>query len=294
MDDAVADAVAAAGGGAVLRRSRPGAGERNDVWLVDSRSAGPLVVRFLADPRRREMEVEVLARAGSAGVPVPEVLWTAAAPHPVVVQRQLRGEALADAEPTEALCRSVAETLRTIHGIPIAGGFGNLGAGLRGEDERLADWFTERVRVEADAVADRLSADDRELVEEALAVLDEAAPLLDAQPSGLAHGDVQPFNILVDGDRVTGVLDWEAAKSGPPAFDFGWWDWFSASWSTPWRTDVMLEHYDPDRRLDREELDELRRLVVTRVWLRELIAAASKLDEPRADAARRGLNRHRR
>ena len=289
MTDEVEEAVRAAGGGAVVRKFRPGGGERNDVWLVDAAQAGPLVVRFLADGRRHAMEVALLARAAAAGVPVPEVLWASAAPRPVMVQRHLRGEQLADVEPTDELCRSVAGTLRAIHAIPVAGGFGNLDGDLRGEDARLSTWFIERVEREADAVSTNLSAEDGRLVEDVLGRLHAARLLLDAQPSGLAHGDVQPFNLLVDGGRVTGVLDWEAAKAGPPAFDLGWWDWFSTSWSTPWPTEAMLEHYDPDGRLDREELDEVLRLVVTRVWLRELLAGAGKGDEPRAAAARRGL-----
>ena len=287
--DAVDEAVAAAGGGALLRKVRPGAGERNDVWLVDSAEAGALVVRFLADGRRREMEVELLGRAAAAGVPVAEVLWTAADPVPVMVQRRLRGERLADAVATDALCASVAATLRAIHAIPIGGGFGNLGPDLRGEDDRLSHWFTGRVRLEAERVVDALGPDDRRLVEENLAVLEGATPVLDGHRSGLAHGDVQPFNVLVEGDRVSGVLDWEAAKAGPPAFDFGWWDWFSGAWATPWPTERLLEHYDRDHLLDRDELAMLRRLVVLRVWLRELIAAGATGDERRADAARRGL-----
>jgi aminoglycoside phosphotransferase (APT) family kinase protein len=289
MTDAVDEAVRAAGGGDVLRKVPAPAGERNDVWLVDSASAGPLVVRFLADGRRREMEVALLQRVAASGVPVAEVLWSAADPVPVMVQRHLRGELLADVEPTDALCRSVAEVLRSIHETPIGGGHGNLDPDLRGEDDRLSTWFTARVEVEAGATRAHLSPPDAALVDDHLARLRGAARLLDAQPSGLAHGDVQPFNVLVEGDRVTGVVDWEAAKAGPPAFDFGWWDWFSAARSTPWPTDLLLVHYDPEHRLDRDELAHLRRLVVTRVWLRELLTAASRRDEARADAARRGL-----
>jgi aminoglycoside phosphotransferase (APT) family kinase protein len=131
--------------------------------------------------------------------------------------------------------------------------------------------------------------DDAHLLAVALDSLERARPLLDAQSPGLVHGDVQPFNLLVQADRVTGVLDWEAAKSGPPAFDLGWWDWFSVGWGTPWPADAMLPHYDPGGDVDREELNELRRLVVLRVWLRELVTALTNDEEDRAAAARRGL-----
>lgn len=38
-------------------------------------------------------------------------------------------------------------------------------------------------------------------------------------PSGLIHADLFPENILFNGDRVAGILDFEAAGSGPYLFD---------------------------------------------------------------------------
>jgi aminoglycoside phosphotransferase (APT) family kinase protein len=274
--------------GSVVSAAAAAAGQRNSVWLVTTSAGVDVVVRVLVDARRLAMERAVIALVAAAGVPVAEVLWATSAAEAVLVQRRLPGRMLSEVSPTDAVCRSVATTLRAIHGIGGTSGFGNLGADLAGEDDRLSTWFTARVRAEVDA-ATTLAAADRALLDRSLEVLDLAQPLLDRQGPGLVHGDVQPFNLLVDADdRVTGVLDWEAAKSGPPAFDLGWWDWFSVGWSTPWPTERMLEHYEPD---DRDELDELRRLVVRRVWMRELVAAAAAVGGggARAAAARRGL-----
>ena len=287
--DPVDEAVAAAGAGRVVGRERAQAGRRNDVWLVESSAAGAVVVRFLADGGRREMEVALLVRAAAAGVPVAEVLWTAASPRPVIVQRRLPGRLLVDVEASDALCRSVAEAFRAIHELPVDGGFGNLGPELRGEDAQLSTWLTGRVEQEVEAVRSSMPADDQGIVDDALGLLVSSAGLLDSLPGGLAHGDLQPSNLLVEGDQVSGILDWEAAKAGPPAFDFGWWDWFGSAFSTPWPTDRLLAHYDPDGRIDRAELATVRRLVVCRVWLRELLAAHRNGDEARAGAARRGL-----
>lgn len=39
---------------------------------------------------------------------------------------------------------------------------------------------------------------------------------LDTGGPGLVHGDFRPENLLVDAEgRLTAVIDWEAAKSGP-------------------------------------------------------------------------------
>jgi aminoglycoside phosphotransferase (APT) family kinase protein len=38
----------------------------------------------------------------------------------------------------------------------------------------------------------------------------------------LVHGDFKPGNVLLQGDRVTLVLDWETAHLGDPLEDIGW------------------------------------------------------------------------
>lgn len=47
----------------------------------------------------------------------------------------------------------------------------------------------------------------------------------------LTHGDFRPANLLVSGDSVTGVLDWEFVLSAPRYFDMGQWvreeEWLS-------------------------------------------------------------------
>lgn len=256
------------------------AGERNTVWLVETDAGLPVVVRFLAASARLQMERRLLLVVGDAGIPVAETLWAETEPNPVLVQRRLPGRMLAEVEPTDTTCRSVAQTLRAIHAIPVGRGFGNLTAELEGETPSLSAWFVDHVGAEIQTPTVEPALAD------ALAVLEAARPLLDRQRPALVHGDVQPTNLLVGDDgRVSGVLDWEAAKSGPPAFDFGWWDWFSRIRPTPWSTARLLERYGE---VD-DDTDELRRLVVLRVWTRELIAGTNHGDGTRAAAARSGV-----
>ena len=42
------------------------------------------------------------------------------------------------------------------------------------------------------------------------------------QRRSLVHGDFRIGNLMVDGDRVTGVLDWELTHLGDPVEDLGW------------------------------------------------------------------------
>ena len=42
----------------------------------------------------------------------------------------------------------------------------------------------------------------------------------------LLHGDFSTKHILVEGNSITGVLDFESCKSGDPMWDFAWWSYF--------------------------------------------------------------------
>lgn len=237
IEDAVVGVVARASLGPVSSCVRAVAGRRNSVWFVSTPGL-EVVVRFLASADRLVMEQRLLTVVASAGLPVAEVVWTELEPVPVLVHRRLPGRMLSEVDPTDDVCRSVAETLRAIHALPVAAGFGNLRADLTGEAEDLGSWFIDHPDLEA------------------------ARPLLDRERPALVHGDIQPANLLIGDDgRVSGILDWEAAKSGPPAFDFGWWDWYSACFGTPWPTERLLAHYGDVP----NGTDELRRLVMQRI-----------------------------
>ncbi|TML11416.1 MAG: phosphotransferase family protein [Actinobacteria bacterium] len=43
-----------------------------------------------------------------------------------------------------------------------------------------------------------------------------------AQKTVLVHGDFKPGNVLIDGDNVVVMLDWETAHLGDPLEDIGW------------------------------------------------------------------------
>jgi aminoglycoside phosphotransferase (APT) family kinase protein len=64
----------------------------------------------------------------------------------------------------------------------------------------------------------------------ALAWLSRRIPDPPAQPA-IVHGDFRMGNLVVDGDRLTGVLDWEMAAPGDPLSDLGW--CFIPVWEPP-------------------------------------------------------------
>ena len=47
----------------------------------------------------------------------------------------------------------------------------------------------------------------------------DAAQRIDVSDRDVVHYDFSPHNVLVDGDRITGVVDWDGATNGDAAFD---------------------------------------------------------------------------
>lgn len=71
------------------------------------------------------------------------------------------------------------------------------------------------------------------------AVLGELPELFEGRPAVLAHGDFVPGNILADGERLGGILDFDEVRLADPLFDVATWAWsvsfaraesFAAAW----------------------------------------------------------------
>lgn len=130
-------------------------------------------------------------------------------PYPWLVYRWVPGTSLDRAQgPDTDLARQMAEFVLALHRIPAAGGPrpGNRGLSLVERDRAT------RSRIERlGTVVDR---------ERAVSVWQEA---LDAGPwrgpPVWIHGDLLPGNILADGGRLSGVIDWSGLGVGDPACD---------------------------------------------------------------------------
>jgi aminoglycoside phosphotransferase (APT) family kinase protein len=48
-----------------------------------------------------------------------------------------------------------------------------------------------------------------------------------APPRTLVHGDIHDGQLLADGDRLTGIIDWETARTDHP-----YWDLDPGQWGT--------------------------------------------------------------
>ena len=78
----------------------------------------------------------------------------------------------------------------------------------------------------------------------------------------LVHGDIHEDQLLADGGRLTGIIDWETARVDHPFWDFDLGEWgtgmwrrrrrdFSALWARAWRAYAQTRGLDTDSRRSR-------------------------------------------
>ena len=163
---------------------------------------GDVFLKIDPDQARTDVEVEAMARAP---VPTPEVLWRRP---PVLALAALPGTALGRlGEPSAASAAAWAAAgaaARMLHDAPLPPWPGpsldEIASHLDGECE----WLLANGVLPADLVTR-----NRQVAE---AALRPWTPVF-------AHGDLQVDHVFVDGDEVTGVIDWSEAGQGAALYD---------------------------------------------------------------------------
>jgi aminoglycoside phosphotransferase (APT) family kinase protein len=205
----------------------------------------PVAVVRLAPPDVRilpglgvDAEGEVLQLFAATEVPVPEVLIRdldgSSLGRPGLVTRYVSGVLATTWDDLreksgEASLEDALRVLAALHAMRPAAGHR---AGLDGSAQaRVA--AVARLAEQAGPVA------PAELTV-TLEALSSAPPPAPAEP-GWVHGDFRPPNLIVDGDRVVAVLDWEMAGPGDPARDLG----ISTMpiWGSWWEDEQLLDRY---------------------------------------------------
>ncbi|OAG38277.1 hypothetical protein AYO21_07503 [Fonsecaea monophora] len=70
-------------------------------------------------------------------------------------------------------------------------------------------------------------------------------------PPVFTHGDLNPFNIMLRGDRVVGLIDWECAGWYPYYWEYTA-VWLGSAARTSWRDDVdsFLEPFPDELKME--------------------------------------------
>jgi Ser/Thr protein kinase RdoA (MazF antagonist) len=163
---------------------------------------GEVFLKIDADQTRTDVEVEAITLAP---IPTPRILWHSP---PVLALAALPGTPLGRlGEPSGASAAAwvaAGATMRKLHDAPLPPW---PGASL---DERAAELDRECAWLIANNVLPaELVTRNRELAE---AALRPWTPMF-------VHGDLQVAHVFVDGDQITGVVDWSEAGRGDALYD---------------------------------------------------------------------------
>lgn len=208
---------------------------------------GDIFLKIDSDQGRTDVEVEAIE---AAPVPTPQILWRQP---PVLALARLRGKPLgrlgepSDASP--AAWAAVGATIRTSHDAPLPA----------------------RPAMSVDQLASRLADECRWLVDNAILPVEvvqrnqrRAESVLRPWTPVFIHGDLHLEHVFVDGDDVSGIIDWSEARQGDALFDLA-----SLTLANESHLDELLDGYG-----DAVDVDMIRawwswRCLVVIRWLAE-------------------------
>ena len=163
---------------------------------------GDVFLKIDADQTRTDVEVEAMAMAP---VPTPEVLWRKP---PVLALAALPGTALGRlGEPSTASSAAWAAAgaaARMLHDAPLPPWPGKSLDEIASELDGECEWLVTNGVLPAGLVTR-----NRRVAE---AALRPWTPVF-------THGDLQVTHVFVDGDEITGVIDWSEAGQGDALYD---------------------------------------------------------------------------
>ncbi|WP_344681763.1 phosphotransferase family protein [Saccharopolyspora taberi] len=173
-------------------------------------------------------------RFDGPALPVPRVVTIGelSTGHAVCVSTRLPGRSLQDLERAElsGVAPLVEATMSAIADLSGTRGFGRFDADGVGEHRSWRDFLASTPPPDSD-LGRRLHAELLRLV--------PSCP----EVRQLVHGDFGSNNVLTDGTRITGVLDWDCAMFGDPLYDVAnilfWATWLDCM-------DVQAAHLRPE------------------------------------------------
>ena len=200
--------------GALVAFEGIGEGIENTNYFVDTRR-GSYVLTIFEWLAHDELPyfLELMAHLADAGLPCPHPVADARGDclqrlkdKPATLITRLRGRTVAAADAGH--CEQVGGALARLH--EAARTFRR-----RRPNGRDLDWFNEQQR----RLAPRLSDDERALLRSEIAHQAQAARAWKALPHGTIHADLFRDNVLFDGDRLSGLIDFYYACEGCLLYD---------------------------------------------------------------------------
>lgn len=217
----------------IANLQRIGVGRSRENWIFDliepHGAVEPLILRRDPDgglvDTDRATEFALLTSLRDSPIPAPQPLWLDATGDwfgkPSLIMRREAGtcdyRVINGNRPLHErvrLARTLCELLARVHAVPwhrLRLDEVLVDPGAHAADHELAKW-------ERTYRQDQLEAYPE--IEFAIDKLSATAPA--SAQTVLVHGDFKPGNILLDGQQVVALLDWELAHLGDPLEDVGW------------------------------------------------------------------------
>jgi aminoglycoside phosphotransferase (APT) family kinase protein len=159
---------------------------------------GDVFLKVDADQARIDAEVEAMALAP---VPTPEILWRK---RPVLALAALAGRSLGSEESSAEAWAAAGAVVSTLHDAPLPSRTGRSIESFVAQLDVDCEWLVANDVLPADVVEG-----NRRLAE---SVLRPWTPVF-------VHGDLHVAHVFVDGDEVTGIIDWSEGAQGDALFD---------------------------------------------------------------------------
>lgn len=193
-------------------------------WQPNADTITPVVIRLVTGPRAPEdaqLEASALREMSRTGYPAPELFLLAELPNgePYLVMQRLPGETLTQvtlAQPDQIAhwLDKASDLLLRLHGIHWRNSYEAFKPVLEPLDfaERQIRWW----KKSAQMISDPLLASGFSWLNSNLHYVRRCTQ------QTLVHRDFYSDNILTDGNRITGVVDWGGLTIADPAMDIGW------------------------------------------------------------------------
>jgi aminoglycoside phosphotransferase len=163
---------------------------------------GDVFLKVDSDQTRTDVEVEAMARAT---IPTPEILWRKP---PVLALAALPGTALGrlgrPSTASSGAWAAAGAAVRKLHDAPLPPWSARKLHGLASQLDGECEWL-----IANDVLPTDLVTRNREVAE---AAIRPCIPVF-------MHGDLQAAHVFVDGDEITGVIDWTEAGQGDALYD---------------------------------------------------------------------------
>lgn len=246
--------------GPVVRRLSPHRGKCGLVLWLQNAAGQLFVLKVSRGPYRMQelgLEYTMLGLLKETGVPVPgPLVHVQNKPLGFLLMENATGRLATDVlreassrDQRDRIIVAMASMLSTLHHLPV--GPYSWQECLEGQLQRAERHLAEKVMSRAEFRAKGIAGDPAK----------ELDRLKASQPApgtvGIIHGDFRPRNVLLEGERITSVLDWSLADIGDPWYDiatlFGYMDADGQQ--------VFLNAYGLGA-IDRERLDWFRSLAI--------------------------------